>query len=626
MLLGAAHAGLKNPARAEAHFKKSIAEYEKLHGGSETSSGIESTFLEYGKFLAESNPEKAREILFMAVQSARALPPTPELQRTIRDAEGILAKLGIRVLEAGTPDSKLEKKRTAKLIAILSEVNAGGTLADTLARLSDGLLEISGAERALVASSENGEIRLLYSRNFHAEPQADPSWPAIRIILERTLASDRPMSVPNTVKSELLAEIPGVPRAIFSFPLRADEKTTGCIYLDSRFIVLGLDEDAKHALDMLASQAAAAVHKAELIEEIRGLNAKLEDKIARREKELETAKQEIEIRDRALAERHAYSNIIGKSPALAKLFDVLDKVKDSDLPVAITGESGTGKELVARAIHYNGPRARSPFVALNCAAMPEPLLESELFGHEKGAFTGAVARKIGLFESAGRGTVFLDEIPEMSAAMQAKLLRVIEGGEVRPVGSTRQIMIHSRVITAGAKNLGELVKQGRFREDLFYRLNVLSIRIPPLRERREDIPLLAEHFWRRASGGPMPERNKSAILKVLADYDWPGNVRELENEVARLQLFGGKNPDVTHLSQNIQNRHFQTQSGVMLPGLGEMKMAAIERNYMLEALRRARGNKSEAARILGIPISSIKYKMDRHGITSEEISGNPGTS
>jgi two-component system response regulator PilR (NtrC family) len=618
LLVGMAHAKMKKRALAAKFFEKSVSEYQKRTDPADQT-GMETALLEFGKFLADSDPKRAQALLVGAIRFARTLTLTRDVERVIHDAETTLSNLGFGVILVENSAAAVEEKRTSKLMSILSEVNAGGSFAETLGRLSDGLLEISSAERALVATTDGESILVVFCKNFSGDPKDDPSWRAIQIILERTLASGRRIAVSNTIKSELLGEIPGVPRAVFSFPLRADGKTTGCIYLDSRFIVLEMEEEAGGILDTLVEQAAAAVHKAALIEEIRALNAQLENKIVRRERELETAKKEIEIRDRVLAERHAYANIIGKSPALVKLFDLLDKVRESDLPVTITGESGTGKELIAQAIHYNSSRAKSPFVALNCAAMPDALLESELFGHEKGAFTGAVVKKIGLLESAGRGTVFLDEITDMNPAMQAKLLRVIEEGEVRPVGSTRQIKVSSRIITAGARNLEELVKSGQFREDLFYRLNVLSIRIPPLRERREDIPLLVAHFWKKASGSPMPSEGRAAILKILSNYDWPGNVRELENEVNRLYLFGGGKLDPTCLSPNVLKNTGQGVGGFVQPTAGAFPLAAIERKCLLEALRAAKGKKSEAARILGIPRTSIKYKMDRHGITMQEI-------
>jgi transcriptional regulator with GAF, ATPase, and Fis domain len=246
-------------------------------------------------------------------------------------------------------------------------------------------------------------------------------------------------------------------------------------------------------------------------------------------------------------------DIVGTSGAMAKVYDLIERVLPSHFPVLIQGESGTGKELVARALHKYGPRKDKPFVSDNCAAIPETLLESELFGHKKGSFTGAVGDRKGHFETANYGTIFLDEIGDMSPAMQTKMLRVLQDGEVRPVGGDRVIHVDVRVIAASNKDLRDLVAKKQFREDLYFRLNVITIFLPPLRERKEDIPLLMEHFLKRAA--TETGRNvtvTAAALKALQKHRWPGNVRELENEIRRGVALCDDTIDVSDLSPEVR--------------------------------------------------------------------------
>jgi two-component system response regulator HydG len=254
--------------------------------------------------------------------------------------------------------------------------------------------------------------------------------------------------------------------------------------------------------------------------------------------------------------RFEYARIVGQSPALLAVLRTLDRIVDSELPVLITGESGTGKELIARAIHENGNRAGRAFVRENCAAIPESLLESELFGYRRGAFTGALQDKKGLFEEGDGGCVFLDEIGEMSLNMQAKLMRVLQEGEIRPVGASATIHVDVRLISATNQDLRRLVAEGRFREDLFFRLNVVPIELPPLRERVEDIPILVETFLRRAAerAGRPPKKLEPDALDCLVHHRWPGNIRELENEISRAFALSGPAIRMADLSPEVTGR------------------------------------------------------------------------
>ena len=316
---------------------------------------------------------------------------------------------------------------------------------------------------------------------------------------------------------------------------------------------------------------------------------------------------------RELSRQFAFSEIVGKSDSLQKIFDLVQKVADTNANVLIQGESGTGKELIARAIHLNSSRSSNPFLAVNCGALPESLLESELFGHTKGSFTGAIADKKGLFRSASGGTLFLDEIGEMPVTLQVKLLRALQEHEVTPVGTAKPVKFDARILAATNKNLEEEVKAGRFREDLFYRLNVIEMSIPALRQRREDIPLLVKHFVAKcARNQNAPEKPVSReAVSALVNYDWPGNVRELENAIERAYILSGEEIDVDSMPAKIREsaaHSFVSHDGeTFRPTLEEM-----ERRYVVEILGSVGEDKAKAANILGIDLSTLYRKLKRY--------------
>ena len=325
-----------------------------------------------------------------------------------------------------------------------------------------------------------------------------------------------------------------------------------------------------------------------------------------------------------LGQRFSFSNIIGKSKVMQDVYNLIEKVAASKVNVLVTGESGTGKELVARAIHYNSDRREQAFVAINCGAIPENLLESELFGHEKGAFTGAVQQKSGLFEVADGGTLFLDEIAELPAMMQVKLLRVIQEREFRRVGGTRDLKVDVRLVAATNKDLGQAVFAEQFREDLFYRLNVIQIALPPLRERREDIPLLVRHFLGKLAGNPdLPVPDD--VMRRLLDYHWPGNIRELENSMERCVVLG-RGESMSEDSLPPQIRGSVEPSGdrslTALPEDGldlDAYLGAIEKDILLKALDRTGGVRKRAAELLGITFRSIRYRLAKFDIEVDGV-------
>jgi DNA-binding NtrC family response regulator len=313
--------------------------------------------------------------------------------------------------------------------------------------------------------------------------------------------------------------------------------------------------------------------------------------------------------------------LIGRTSGMLAVYKQIAFAADSTAPVLILGESGTGKELVARAVHANGRRVSRPFVALNCGAVPETLLESELFGHARGAFTGAIGDRKGIFEQASGGTVFLDEIGETSLALQVRLLRAIEEGEVRPVGGNRAMQVDARVISATNRNLADEVTEGRFRQDLFYRLSVIVISVPPLRERRADIPLLVERFLQSASARAGRTVDVSSpTLDALVGYDWPGNVRELENTIERAVLFSrGSAIDIADLpdaiSRSSVSADLHERVFADLPSLDE-----LERRYLVHVLQAVGGNRTRAAEVMGIDRRTLYRMAARFGLDLGEES------
>ena len=335
--------------------------------------------------------------------------------------------------------------------------------------------------------------------------------------------------------------------------------------------------------------------------------------------------QEVKYRREEMDKSFDFGNIIGKSKSMKEIFKVVKQIADSRSTALIMGESGTGKELISRAIHYNSNRKNYPFVTINCAAIPETLIESELFGHEKGAFTNAIERKLGRFEVAHQGTLFLDEIGELSLATQAKILRFLEEKEFNRVGGSKTIKVDVRLITATNKDLNQLIKKAVFREDLYYRINVVPIIIPPLRERKDDIPLLVEHFINKFN----MENNKSVkgitkeALDFMMQYEWPGNIRELENLIERvIALTSNEHIQMNELPLSFKN----------VPKINELKDSVLnrkvsflqaeeefEKEVILDALKRTNYIQSRAAEILGISRRILKYKMDKLGINQGKL-------
>ncbi len=392
-------------------------------------------------------------------------------------------------------------------------------------------------------------------------------------------------------------------RSMICVPLRTRKGLIGVLYAINKFKGTFTLKEGR-LLEILSGPTAIAVENAQLYGDLKLYASTLE---------LENRRLLLELQD-----RFNLQGVIGSSLPMRRVFSLLEKVTDTATSVLIDGETGTGKELIARVIHYNGPRKDNAFIAENCGALSETLLESELFGHVKGAFTGALADKKGLFELADNGTIFLDEIGETTQAMQVKLLRVIQEGQVRPVGGTQTVDIDVRLIASTNRNLTEEVKKGNFREDLYYRICVFPITMPPLREKRSDIPLLASHFLHRFSKKMnKPEmRITPKALDLMTRFNWPGNVRELENEIERAITLAGTTSEICeeHLSEKIVTD--ATEPGFVPRIEGTLKEVTeqIERQMVIQALKSTNSSRTQAAKQLGITRQGLLNKIKRYGI------------
>ena len=421
----------------------------------------------------------------------------------------------------------------------------------------------------------------------------------------KVVQTGRPMVVPRVSAEPLFLDRTGSRQPLrkqdVSFicvPIKLGNETVGALSADRLFASeVALKEDVR-LLSTVASMIAQAVKLRQAIQEER---EKLQAENIRLQAQLE--------------HRFRPGNIVGNSTAMQRVYDLISQVCKTNTTVMLCGQSGTGKELVAHAIHYNSPRAKRAFVKINCAALPQTVIESELFGHEKGAFTGAIARRKGRFELASGGTIFLDEIGDLPAAVQVHLLRVLQEGEFERVGGTETVKVNVRVIAATNKPLEELVRSGHFREDLYYRLNVFGIYLPPLRERRGDILLLANHFLERYAkqNGKEVRRISTPAIDMMMAYHWPGNVRELENCIERAVVLS--NDGVIHGHHLPATLQTAEASGTQIKGQLDELLENYEREILLEALKVSRGNRAKAARGLGISERLMglrvgKYKID----------------
>jgi len=422
------------------------------------------------------------------------------------------------------------------------------------------------------------------------------------------LRENRPVIIPDTSKDDRFfkgidIQEEFVTRSLICLPLRTRKGLIGVLYALNKLKGEFTLKEGR-LLETLSGTIAIAIENARLYGELKQYANLLEDENRRLKAEVKN--------------RFNLQGIIGSSPEMQRVFALLDKVIDTTTSVLIQGETGTGKELIAKVIHFNGHLKDRPFLAENCGALSENLLESELFGHVRGAFTGAVSNKKGLFELANGGTIFLDEIGEMPATMQVKLLRVLQERQLRPVGGSHTLNVDVRLITSTNRNLEEEVKKGNFREDLFYRINVFPITLPPLRERKEDIPFLVDHFLENFS--KKLKRPKARLtplaLEILSRFDWPGNIRELQNEIERALTLAGSKGEIIeeYLSEKINPSKGGSSPFPVSEGNLKEVTERIEQQMVLQALEKTGGNRSQAARMLGLTRQGLLNKIARYHI------------
>jgi Nif-specific regulatory protein len=505
-----------------------------------------------------------------------------------------------------TPQIRREVRELSLLYDISRTLDRSLDLRQVVGPVLEAMADRMGMQRGTLTllDRETGELAIETAYGLSEEQRRRGRYRLGEGITGRVVKTGLPAVIPKISDEPLFLDKTGarknLTRSDISFicvPIRVGSESIGALSADRLFAEgVSLSEDVR-LLTIIASMIGQAVKLRRAIREER---QRLEE---------ENLRLKDELRD-----RFRPGNIIGNSKAMQGVYDLIASVAGSDATVLLRGESGTGKELVAHAIHYASPRADRPFVKVNIAALPETVVESELFGHEKGAFTGAIARRKGRFELAHTGTLFLDEIGDLSPSTQVRLLRVLQEREFERVGGSETVRVDVRVIAATNRDLDAMVESGAFRRDLFYRLEVFPIRIPPLRERREDILLLADHFVGQyaAANRKKVKRISTPAIDMLMAYHWPGNVRELENVIERAVLLS--TDEVIHGFHLPPTLQTADASGTTPPGDLQGRLDALEREMILEALKASRGNMSRAAVALGLTERIMGLRVHKHGI------------
>ena len=493
-----------------------------------------------------------------------------------------------------------------RLLELGKRVLAESDLDRMLTAAIDGVIELCGAERGMILLfEENGaEVVVETARNLDREDIERPEFEVSRTILERVRATGEPFWHPNVLEDPTLGHRASVLRllilSVICQPIRHGGQTLGVVYLDNRSAEGVFTKETARLVESFSEFISLAARNAL---DRRRLTQRISDLAAE------------------LRERYDFHAIVGHDPKMVEVLRLVGRIADSEATVLIRGESGTGKELIARALHFNSRRRARPFVPVNCGALPENLLESELFGHVRGAFTGAVRDHAGWFERAEGGTLLLDEVAELTPPLQVKLLRVLENGEYSRVGGTQIRSANVRVVAATNRDLEVLVREGRVRQDFLYRLNVVEVRLPALRERRSDLPLLIRHFLARF--GNAKRLRAEAEARLLA-YDWPGNIRELQNVMQRAALLSeGPEIEARHFPEALLGAQ-PAPADLPAGGFREAKQRVVERferEYLSRCLREAGGNISQAARAAGIDYKNFYGKMQQLGIDPAGFKG-----
>jgi len=506
----------------------------------------------------------------------------------------------------GVPPVKREVQELLLLFAISQTLDRSMDLRDVVGPVLEAIAKHMGMMRGTLTllNRQTGELFIEAAHGLSETQMERGRYRRGEGVTGQVVATGQPAVVPHISEDPLFLDRTGARRgprkqeiSFICVPIKLGNEVIGALSADRLFEEgVSFEEDVR-LLSIIASMIAQAVKLRQSAQEERH---RLMEENLRLQSQLE--------------DRFRPSNIVGNSKGMQAVYDLIAQVTKSDTTVLIRGESGTGKELVAHAIHYNSLRASKPFIKVNCGALPESVVESELFGHEKGAFTGAIATRKGRFELAHGGTIFLDEIGDLSATTQIKLLRVLQEKEFERVGGTSTIKTDVRVIAATNRDLEDLIEEGTFRQDLYYRLNVFPIHVPPLRERKTDIPLLADFFVEKYSNANHKNirRISTPAIDMLMSYHWPGNVRELENCMERAVLLSSDHViHGHHLPPTLQTAE---ASGTAAKGTLEETMELVERDLILDALKAARGNKAKAARSLGISERIMGLRVERYRI------------
>ncbi|MBI4367746.1 MAG: sigma-54-dependent Fis family transcriptional regulator, partial [Deltaproteobacteria bacterium] len=499
----------------------------------------------------------------------------------------------------------------------------------------DSAIEFTGAERGSLILQEDGVSTVKVTRGMDLPARGAHPEGFSHSLIEEVCATGEPIITIDAATDQRFSASVSVQdlqlRSVICLPFRLRQAIIGVLYLENRLQRAVFSETNIPLLHAFMDQAAIAISNAWIFDElkksaanIQQLNEQLRHALSEKEIELGQARDTLAVKQAALELKYRYDEIVGRSPPMMAALKILDRVTESDVPVFLYGESGTGKELIARAIHFNGPRAKMPFVPVNCSAIPETLIEAELFGYARGAFTGAERSHAGVFERAQSGTLFLDEIGDMPLAMQAKLLRVLEDGVFQPLGSPATTTVDVRLLTASNKDLRDLVAQKTFREDLFFRIHQIRIALPPLRERKEDLPLLINHFIEKIATETAGEKKtlSPSALGLFTAYDWPGNIRELENTLRNACLLA-EGPQIGPEDLRHKEELFLASASRSAPGDTEHSLddavACFEAALVRKTLEQCRGNVSRTARHLGIPRPRLYRLMRRFRITAEAV-------
>jgi len=512
--------------------------------------------------------------------------------------------------EAAAPDLRRRYGMLQSLLTVSASINSTLNLDRLLEKIVDAVVKITGTKNGyLMLAEQEGDLSVALARSKKGEPLSIKEFDLSLSVIKKAAQTGEPQLVSDAQEEEGLKDKRSIVdlriRTVISIPLMFEARLVGVIYADSDTISESFDSADLPVLNAFGAQAAVAIENARSRGELEKIKSSLE-------------KQNVSLRHQ-LAEKYEFSGIIGRSPAMQSVFEVVTKVAPLSTTVLIQGETGTGKEVIAKAIHYNSKRKAKPMVSINCGALPKHILESELFGYRKGAFTGADDDRAGLFEAASGGTIFLDEIGEMPLELQVKLLRVLQEGEIRRVGDDRPITVDVRVIAATNRELEKQVQEAKFRNDLFYRLNVVPIFLPPLRDRHEDLLPLADFFLERYSqrmNKPKPALTRSA-KEMLLTHIWVGNVRELENAIERALALGeGKDTiDVDQFEHLIDRKHASQlpESDAPLRSMAQL----WEKQFIRKMLVRNSWNVSRTAGVLQISRQQLHNKIKKHNLSQE---------